>query len=354
VRGHHDEAIARLERGLSLAVDDDAATAAIRMMAFAGLGRHYTRRGRPDVAQARFQASFDIARVLGDRRAMAFALYALGGAETNKEQYDRAVPYLEQALAIYEEREDQIGICGSHYFRGIGAYGQGRLVEGVADIEVAVRVRRSRGPIFNLSILLNALGLLQSELGEIEPAISALTESRTIWQSAAGTNREVQAEWLAVVAFLERRRRQPWLAARLGGAAESLTEAVNVPLLVPPPRQYARWVAELREELGEAVFEGAWSAGRALSVDQAVGEALAPSPVLDEGIIATLSPRELEVLTRIARGKSDRAIADELFLSVRTVEGHVSRLLAKLGVRSRAEAMRLVLTDGLSRARERN
>jgi DNA-binding CsgD family transcriptional regulator len=285
---------------------------------------------------------------------MAFALYALGGAETNKEQYDRAVPYLEQALAIYEEREDQIGICGSHYFRGIGAYGQGRLVEGVADIEVAVRVRRNNGPIFNLSILLNALGLLQSELGEIESAMSALTESRTIWQSTTGTNREVQAEWLVVAAFLERRRRQPGLAARLGGAAESLTEAVKVPLLVPPPYQYARWVTELREELGEELFAGAWSAGRALSVDQAVAEALAPPAGPEQRIIASLSPRELEMLTRIAQGKSDRAISDELFLSVRTVEGHVSRLLAKLGVRSRAEAMRFVLAGGLLGESERD
>jgi predicted ATPase/DNA-binding CsgD family transcriptional regulator len=353
VRGHHDEAIARLERGLLLAGDDDMATAAVRMMALAGLGRHYTRRGRLDVAQARFQASLDIAKTLGDRKAMALALYALGGAETNKERYDRAVSYLEQALTIYEERGDQIGICGSHYFRGIGAYGQGRLVEGVADIEAAVRVRRRHGPIFNLSILLNALGLLRSELGEIEPAMSALTESRTVWQSVPGTNREVQAEWLVVAAFLERRRGQPWLAARIAGAAESLTEVVKVPLLVPPPRQYARWVAELRDELGESVFEGVWSAGRALSADQAVGEALAPPPVPEDGIIATLSPRELEMFTCIAQGKSDRAIADELFLSVRTVEGHVSRLLAKLGVRSRAEAMRVARQVNLLGGRER-
>ncbi|CAN5343697.1 hypothetical protein BH09CHL1_BH09CHL1_18980 [soil metagenome] len=345
VRGHHDEAIAQLERGLAPG-DDAGVPPAIRMKAFAGLGRHYMRQGRLDAAQARFQASLELADSLGDRRAMAGALYTLGAAETNRERYDLASPYLEKALAIYEELNDPIGSCGCLYFRGIGAYGQRRMADGVADITAAVRVRRTSGPVFNLSILLNALGLLQTEIGEIDAAIDALIESRSIWRSAAGTNREVQAEWLVVVAFLERRRRQPWLAARLGGAAEALTEALKVPLVVPPPSQYARWVAELRAEIGDVAFEGAWSAGRLQSVSDAVDEALAP-PGPDDGALATLSPREREVFALVVQGKSDREIADELFLSVRTIEGHVARMFTKLGVRSRAEAIRHTATKGL-------
>jgi len=46
---------------------------------------------------------------------------------------------------------------------------------------------------------------------------------------------------------------------------------------------------------------------------------------------AGLSPRELEVLRLIARGRSNREIAEELFLSVRTVERHVTNIYAKLG-----------------------
>jgi predicted ATPase/DNA-binding CsgD family transcriptional regulator len=351
VRGHHDEAIARLERGLAMSDGDSTVPGILRMKAFIGLGRHYTRRGRLDLAQNPIRASLELAESLGDRRAMAIALYALGGAETNRERYEQAIPYLERALGIYEALNDPIGLCGGHYFRGICEYGQGKLAESLSDIETAVQIRRTRGLVFNLSILLNALGLLQAEMGAVEASIAALTESRTIWQSMIGTNREIQAEWLVVAAFLERRRGQPWLAARLCGAAEALTEAVNVPLVVPPPRQYARWVAELRNEIGDATFDSAWSAGRSLSASQAVGEALAPM-VPASGLTASLSPRELEVFTRLAQGKSDRAIADDLFLSVRTVEGHVARVLTKLGVRSRAEAIRYAATDGRSKERE--
>ena len=181
----------------------------------------------------------------------------------------------------------------------------------------------------------------------VESAIAALTESRAVWQSAAGTNREVQAEWLAAAAHLEYRRRRPGLAARLCGAAEALTELAGVPLVVPPPSQYARLVAELRAELGDDAFASAWSAGRALSASDAIEEALVPPSVPGEAATATLSPRELEVLSLLARGRSDRMTAEELFLSVRTVEGHVARILTKLGVRTREEASRTVGPGGL-------
>ncbi|MGH3478817.1 MAG: response regulator transcription factor, partial [Nocardioidaceae bacterium] len=51
-----------------------------------------------------------------------------------------------------------------------------------------------------------------------------------------------------------------------------------------------------------------------------------------------LSPREVEVLRLVASGKTNQAIATELFLSERTVERHVSNILTKLDVGSRTAA----------------
>ncbi|NEA98873.1 LuxR family transcriptional regulator [Streptomyces sp. SID13726] len=62
-----------------------------------------------------------------------------------------------------------------------------------------------------------------------------------------------------------------------------------------------------------------------------------------------LSPRELEVLTRAATGQTNRAIAQALFLSPRTVHSHIEHLLRKTGATSRAEATALALRDGLLR-----
>jgi DNA-binding CsgD family transcriptional regulator len=55
---------------------------------------------------------------------------------------------------------------------------------------------------------------------------------------------------------------------------------------------------------------------------------------------AGLTPRQLQILARVAHGKTDKQIARELELSPRTVEMHVARLLAALQCRSRAEAVR--------------
>ncbi len=65
-----------------------------------------------------------------------------------------------------------------------------------------------------------------------------------------------------------------------------------------------------------------------------------------------LSPRELEVLRLIALGYTNKQAADTLYLSVKTVETYRARLMAKLGLRTRAELVRYALQKGLIRPEE--
>ena len=60
-----------------------------------------------------------------------------------------------------------------------------------------------------------------------------------------------------------------------------------------------------------------------------------------------LTTRELQMLREIAMGRTNMEAADRLFLSVRTVENHRARLMAKLGATSRAELVRLAIAAGL-------
>lgn len=88
------------------------------------------------------------------------------------------------------------------------------------------------------------------------------------------------------------------------------------------------------------------------AVSATIGRGSRKHSDLGRSSAASLSAREAEVLGLLARGRSNKDIASELALGVRTIESHVSRVLAKLGVTSRTEAVayalsrRLVSLDG--------
>ena len=67
----------------------------------------------------------------------------------------------------------------------------------------------------------------------------------------------------------------------------------------------------------------------------------------NEPALADLTSRELEVLTLIARGRSNAEIGAELFISDATVKTHVKRVLAKLGLRDRVQAVVLAYETGI-------
>jgi NarL family two-component system response regulator LiaR len=113
---------------------------------------------------------------------------------------------------------------------------------------------------------------------------------------------------------------QHLLAAIRAGAIAYLPKTAGVDRVVTAVRAAAR---------GESVLEPRLAARLVREVRQAT----ARRRPLDQ-----LSPRELEVLAALARGRSNRQIAKALQISEETVKAHVSSILAKLGLADRTQA----------------
>jgi DNA-binding NarL/FixJ family response regulator len=92
---------------------------------------------------------------------------------------------------------------------------------------------------------------------------------------------------------------------------------------------------------GAAGRVGASGAGAGAGANGAGGSA-------DDGDPFGLTPRERQVLALVARGATNREIGAELFMAEKTASVHVSRILAKLDVRSRTEAAAVAHRLGLA------
>ncbi|MEV7760322.1 response regulator transcription factor [Curtobacterium flaccumfaciens] len=97
-----------------------------------------------------------------------------------------------------------------------------------------------------------------------------------------------------------------------------------------------------------ARLAGGAGAGNGVAAGSAAPAPASPDPDHDPGPslgvrFPELTPREVDVLERIADGRTNPQIAAELFLTVPTVKSYVNQVFAKLGVRTRAEAVARVL-----------
>jgi DNA-binding CsgD family transcriptional regulator len=238
------------------------------------------------------------------------------------------------------------------YQVGIAAHLGGDLDAAERSWEGALTLFRREGSEHGASHALSGLADLALQRGEHARAAANWQERLNLtWDS---WSLRWALEGLAAVAAA---CQQSERAARLLGAAEALRERLGAVLGPGQLLEVERTTAAARAALDEAAFAAAWAEGRRLSPEAARAEAAlvaqetGPPIANDRGAAGAvehgLTPRELEVVRLVAAGRSNREIADALFISVPTVKRHLSTVLAKLGLPSRSALTAYAHTRGL-------
>jgi predicted ATPase/DNA-binding CsgD family transcriptional regulator len=236
---------------------------------------------------------------------------------------------------------DLRNLAGQLRSRAILDLRAGRVKEAAAHLHEQVEIIKQTGLRPGLTATLDCCGHLCAASGR--PA-----EAVTVWAAMSA----LAGPWRLPSESLNAGRRDELLhearqrlgpararAAEERGAAMSRATAAEYVLILaaaePPPRQPPT----------TADVEAAASARNAPR-EAAAGPRPAGAPAEVTGL-DLLSPRERELVTLVAQGRTDAQIAAQLYISARTVGSHLDRIRDKTGCRRRADLTRLALSAGL-------
>jgi len=266
----------------------------------------------------------------------------------------------ETALEVMRGIDQRWGVART--LLGLGALARLRRdPAGAMDCyQAALPILREIDSRPDIARCLAGIGRVALDQGQLTLARAHLAESLRLSQltgARIGVARGLEA--FAALCFREdpgAREGQARLAVLLTAAATAMREAAGLPA---PPAGRTQQYLDAARSLGPEAVSGLWEEGSGLTPDAAVTLALgsgppaagsgagypasqaspAAGPGVSRGVTArsSLTPREREITALIARGYSNKGIADELVISPATAARHVANILSKLGFTSRAQ-----------------
>jgi len=291
----------------------------------------------------------------------------------------QGIPQLEEARAIATELDDPTWEAHAAHGLAIAALFWVEPSRAVSLLEEALELHRRGTDPFGAPLALVQLATAHATLGEADQAIAyaeeciALSEARserwcaalarwtqalTVWNRGETTRARTYAQEtlrlkqpfgdrmgmamsIELVAWTASRDGRHEEAARLLGAVQAAMRSIGATLFRHLLEDHEACVEQCSAALGEAKFQRALDAGAGLSFDEAVGLALgrrSPAPTGPEPeVVVRLTKRETEVAGLVAQGMTNKEIAEKVFISQRTAEGHVDRIMRKLGFTTRAQ-----------------
>jgi DNA-binding CsgD family transcriptional regulator len=192
------------------------------------------------------------------------------------------------------------------------------------------------------------LALIHIKQGSLQLAAAVLREQLKHESVAARS-----VNWgrtLATLAVLGAASNQTAPATRILAAVTSNSRSAVSDL---PERADFEWAAERsRVSLGDVAFAEAWAAGQSMTVEAVDTDIQAILSGVDRVAVVqdpstSLTQREREVLALVTEGLSNTQIGNQLFISTRTAQTHVTHILAKLDATTRTEAAAKAVREGL-------
>lgn len=315
------------------------------------LGLMARMQGNYDLAEQRLTEALTLCQANGDVGLAATMHLYLGQVAQSRGDAERARGHFDAArtYAIITGGDDfAYGLPAlALTMRDLGDLGQAATI--AASAVARFRVEELLGELTLALICSGSIALLAGDHGG---AINAYRESlRLAWQDGDRLACTEALEGLAACVAGSRAE----VAARLFAAAAAMRATLGTPLLASERIWYEPALTGVRRTLGRDRFDGTWEIGRRLPLADAIDEALSVdveaavpiAPIVPDQTHG-LTPREIDVLRLLVEGKSDREIAEVLFVSRHTAANHVGSILSKLGVASRAAAAAWAVRHGLA------
>lgn len=338
MRGHAAEGSRWVEQALALG----AASPPARAGALTGAGALTYQTGNFEEALVWLGEGAELARELDDHLLLGFALGLQGNVMMARANYDEAIALFSEEFAAQQRAGHDLALASATLNLGRAIAASGDRERGERLLEQA-RIQLAAGDShWELGCAIYSLGRIAQLQGNVMRAGNLYREALTLFQELSDPMMAlVCLEGLAAVAA----RGDALAAARLLGAAAVVRAWLGRPAAVEERQLVAETEAIIRSIVGEEAFTAAFAVGQSLSLAAATEEGLGltlPEPLV-VAVEAPAAPhgltrRERDVLRLLAEGKSDREIADTLFLSYRTVTSYVTNILGKLGVDSRTAA----------------
>jgi non-specific serine/threonine protein kinase len=312
-------------------------------------------KGEAANAASAFATALPLMRRAGDPFDLTMALIAYGASLNYGGKYAEAELHLHEASALAESLNDPTlrsataGLAQSNLSNS--ARGQGDPKVAAARSEQALRWFRGRQFDLAESRALVDLADTVKHLGDHCGAVEHYQAS--IAQIGERGEPRHLADALTGIAGCATAWGQHRTALVLFGAAEAVRERTGVGMMLPIDAVLVdRDRAALRGNVEDQEFESALAEGRALPLAEAIALAMAVTsdgsdPPISAAPPKRLTRREREILLLMSQSRTDREIAEHLFLSTRTVSWHVRSILTKLDAATRREAVAQARADGL-------